>query len=61
MTQAIIVHTTGPAIGTALIMARRCGYQDAIDALQERASNYRDLQVRKAMLDVARELKAAKV
>lgn len=60
MTQAIIVHTTGPAIGTALIMARRCGYQDAIDALRDRASNYRDLQVRKAMLDVVKELKASR-
>lgn len=58
---AIIVHTTGPAYGTSLVMARRCGYMDAIDAMLERASDYRDLQVRKALLDVVRELKTTKV
>lgn len=57
---AVIVQTTGHAIGTAVIQARRCGYMDAINAMLERVGDYTDLQVRKAILEVARELKAAR-
>lgn len=60
-THTIIVHTTAPAIGTALVQARRCGYQDAIDAVLERAGDYRDDHVRRAILEVARAVKAARL
>jgi hypothetical protein len=60
MNQTINIHTTGPAIGAALIQARRCGYQDAIDAMQDMAGTYRDAEVRNAILAVALTLKTAK-
>lgn len=56
----MIVQTTGPAIGTALIQARRCGYRDAIDAMREMADDYSDLQVRKAIQEIARTLKTSR-